>query len=210
MSLKAAYNQWANIYDTNINATRDLEGLSLQQELKSNSFEHVLEIGCGTGKNTSFLASIAKQVLSVDFSVAMLEKAKEKTKAPNVKFAQIDISASWEFTSEKFDAIIFSLILEHFENIEQIIIKAKNLLKPNGIIYIGELHPFKQYTGSVAKYTVNNEEHKLESHLHSISKYFKTLNKHNFTVVNLNEWYDDEINKTTLPRILTLIAQLNK
>jgi protein-L-isoaspartate O-methyltransferase len=35
----------------------------------------VLEIGCGTGKNTSVLAQIGEKVLALDFSENMIEKA---------------------------------------------------------------------------------------------------------------------------------------
>lgn len=50
--VQQAYNSWAQQYDSNENKTRDLEARSLRETLAPLTFEHCLEIGCGTGKNT--------------------------------------------------------------------------------------------------------------------------------------------------------------
>ena len=55
MSIEKAYNIWANQYDTNENRTRDLDKISTSQTLSRYEFENVLELGCGTGKNTNWL-----------------------------------------------------------------------------------------------------------------------------------------------------------
>jgi len=47
-----------------------------------------LELGCGTGKNTEWLVTKAKQITSVDFSPEMLVKAIEKIKSPKVEFVE--------------------------------------------------------------------------------------------------------------------------
>ena len=65
-------------YDTNKNRTRDLDKRSTIETLRNYNFENVLELGCGTGKNTVWLLSKAKQVVGLDFSREMLNKAKEK------------------------------------------------------------------------------------------------------------------------------------
>ncbi len=91
METQHAYNQWASIYDTNTNKTRDLEALVLRNSLNNIPFSNCLEIGCGTGKNTEWLVTKATQVTSVDFSEEMLAKAKEKITASNVRFMQADM-----------------------------------------------------------------------------------------------------------------------
>ncbi|HEY1024796.1 MAG TPA: class I SAM-dependent methyltransferase [Sphingobacteriaceae bacterium] len=55
MNTQSAYDLWSAQYDTNENKTRDLEGKALREVLSSYSFNNVLEIGCGTGKNTQYL-----------------------------------------------------------------------------------------------------------------------------------------------------------
>jgi predicted TPR repeat methyltransferase len=76
MDIKQAYNIWADQYDSNSNKTRDLEAISLRTTLQDFQFNNCLEIGCGTGKNTAYLVTIAKQVTAVDLSEEMLSKAK--------------------------------------------------------------------------------------------------------------------------------------
>ena len=78
MSIEKAYNIWAKQYDTNINRTRDLDKVAKIETLSKYDFESVLELGCGTGKNTKWLLEKAKRIIGLDFSQEMLNKAKEK------------------------------------------------------------------------------------------------------------------------------------
>ncbi len=78
MDTQEAYNSWAFQYDTNENKTRDLEAIALRNELNDLSFEKVLEVGCGTGKNTARFISNNKKVIGVDLSPEMLKKQGQK------------------------------------------------------------------------------------------------------------------------------------
>ncbi len=82
MNTQQAYNSWSEQYDTNENKTRDLEAISLREHINGQEFEHCLEIGCGTGKNTAWLITQSKKVLAVDLSEEMLSKAKQKISCP--------------------------------------------------------------------------------------------------------------------------------
>ncbi len=79
MSIKKAYNNWAAQYDTNENKTRDLDRKATIETLSKYQFENVMELGCGTGKNTEWLIQKAKNIICIDFSKEMLEKAKKKS-----------------------------------------------------------------------------------------------------------------------------------
>src|SRR5689334_10975526 len=95
MSIQDAYNEWSEIYDSNQNLTRDLDGQVTHETLGSQHFDSILEIGCGTGKNTVVLAQIGSRVHALDFSQGMIEKAKEKVKAENVRYEVADITKRW-------------------------------------------------------------------------------------------------------------------
>lgn len=77
MNNRNGYDQWAESYDDIINKTRDLEGLALIEILSHIPFSMVLEIGCGTGKNTEWISEHARQIIAVDFSIEMVNKAKK-------------------------------------------------------------------------------------------------------------------------------------
>lgn len=92
MKPEQAYNFWASQYDTNENKTRDLEAKALSAMLSTISFDSLLEIGCGTAKNTKWLLEKAKQITAVDLSEKMLSKAREKVQSNKVEFIRADVN----------------------------------------------------------------------------------------------------------------------
>lgn len=206
MDTNQAYNIWANQYDTNNNKTRDLEAKALRSILEDVSFGNCLEIGCGTGKNTEWLVNKAKKVLAVDFSDEMLAKAKEKVISDNVEFKQANILNDWTFRKELFDLITFSLVLEHIENLEPIFKEVSNALREGGHVYIGELHPFKQYTGSKARFETDEGTHVVQCFNHHISDFISAGKKHDLELVSINEFFDND-DRTSIPRILAIVLK---
>ncbi len=204
MNVKEAYQEWSEQYDTNENKTRDLEAVALRSVLSSIHFDKVLEFGCGTGKNTVWFEQNAKEILSADFSEAMIAKAAEKINSPKVQFAVADINEPWDFSKEKFDLVSFSLVLEHIQNIEAVFNKINQVTESGAFVYIGELHPFKQYAGSKARYTTPEGEQIVTCYTHNMSDFIKAANKYNFSLMDLEEWFDDN-DRSQIPRILTLL-----
>lgn len=207
MKVQEAYNIWANQYDTNLNKTRDLEAVSLRETLKNISFNSCLEIGCGTGKNTEWLLQKATRVRAVDLADEMLAKAKNKIKSDKVVFIKADINEEWNFTqTEQYDLVTFSLVLEHIENLHHIFKNLAKTVTNNGYVYIGELHPFKQYTGSKARFETEEGLHIVPCFNHHISDFTNYAKKYDFDIIDVKEYFDDD-DKKTLPRILTLLLQ---
>lgn len=207
MKVQEAYNIWANQYDTNHNKTRDIEAVSLRETLQHIQFNNCLEIGCGTGKNTEWLLQKATVVKAVDLSTEMLAKARAKIQNNNVEFIQADITEEWNFIqNEKYNLVTFSLVLEHIENLHSIFEKVANVVAHNGYVYIGELHPFKQYTGSKARFETEEGLHIVPCFNHHISDFANCAKQYGFNIVELKEYFDDN-DKTTIPRILTLLLQ---
>lgn len=210
MEVREAYDRWSDQYDTNKNKTRDLEATSLKTTLNDISFESCLEIGCGTGKNTEWLVTKAKNVLSVDLSEKMLAKARAKVLSNKARFVQADITTSWDFVAgHNFDLVTFSLVLEHIENLDGIFESLNKIITPNGYVYIGELHPFKQYTGSKARFETEDGLNIVTCFNHHISDFTHTAMQHGFQISDLTEHFDDG-NRTGVPRILTLLLKKNE
>ena len=208
MNIKEAYQEWSHQYDTNENKTRDLEAIALRSVLSKLELNKVLEFGCGTGKNTVWFEQNAKEILSADFSEAMISKAAEKIKSTKVQFTIADINEPWNFTKNKFDLVSFSLILEHIENIDEIFNKSNTVLHSGGYMYIGEFHPFKQYAGSKARYSTPEGEQLVTCYTHNVSDFIHAANKYGFSLMELEEWFDDN-DRTQIPRILTLLFKKN-
>lgn len=204
MNTRKAYNEWAEIYDTNQNKTRDLEAIALKETLQSLIFDTCLEIGCGTGNNTLWLASRAKQVNAVDFSEEMLAKARKKNFSDKVIFHQADITLPWDFDPNQFDLVSFSLVLEHIENLDFIFSQAARVNVKGGYCYIGELHPFRQYLGTKARFETQNGTQVLTCYIHNVSDFVLAAKNHEFEIAGLNE-FTHPGDKNSVPRILALL-----
>ena len=70
-SLASTYDRWAASYDADKNATRDLDAVIVRRAPLDLADRDVLELGCGTGKNTVWFAEHARSVIALDFSEAM-------------------------------------------------------------------------------------------------------------------------------------------
>jgi ubiquinone/menaquinone biosynthesis C-methylase UbiE len=204
MNIKESYDIWAHQYDSNKNKTRDMESSVLRATLGFLQFDHCLEIGCGTGKNTEWLMTKAKKITAVDFSEGMLIRAKEKINSPSVDFIQADINEEWSFCTGTCDCIIFSLVLEHIANLDNILRKASTVIKPQGYVYIGELHPFKQYMGTKARFEIDGVVKIVESYTHHISDFNQSAKTQGFDLIELNEYFDEN-DRDTIPRIICLL-----
>lgn len=206
MSVQKAYNSWASQYDTNENKTRDIEAIALRKTLSHYSFDCCLEIGCGTGKNTQWLVTRAKHITAVDLSEEMLAKAKEKISVTNVSFTQADINKEWNFVNDKYDLITFSLVLEHIENLDHIFSKSAKLLQTGGHVYVGELHPFKQYSGSKARFETEEGLQVVQCYNHNVSDFTNAATKYGFAISELQEFFDDD-DRANIPRLLVIVFE---
>jgi ubiquinone/menaquinone biosynthesis C-methylase UbiE len=206
MDTRTAYNAWSEQYDSNENKTRDQEAQVLKTTLQDIDFKNVLEIGCGTGKNTSWLLTKAKKITAVDLSEEMLAKAKAKIVSDAVQFIQADITQQWSFAAKGYDLVTFSLILEHIQNLDQVFSELSKFLKEDGHVYIGELHPFKQYNGSKARFETASGTQVVTCYDHHISEFVQAAKKHGLIIADINEYFDND-DRSTIPRILTLLLK---
>ena len=81
---------------------------------------------------------------------------------------------------------------------------ANQKLKKNGLFFISELHPFKQYLGSKAQYETENGTKELEVYVHHISEYIDDAKNNGFQLIELKEWFDKN-SKNGIPRLISLL-----
>lgn len=204
MSIESAYDSWANQYDTNENPTRDLDQECTIETLRNFAFNTVIELGCGTGKNTKWLLHKAERIIGLDFSQEMLNKAQEKITDERVLFKKTDLTKDWGLDNNIADLITSSLTLEHIQNLDPIFFQASQKLKTNGLFFISELHPFKQYSGSKARYETENGTEELEVYVHHTSEYLNRAKSNGFKLLELKEWFDENT-QNDIPRLLSFV-----
>jgi malonyl-CoA O-methyltransferase len=203
MNIQSAYNIWSESYDEDLNLTRDLDAKIVRKEFSNQKFNSILEVGCGTGKNTIFFESISNHLTAIDFSDNMISKAKEKVKSENVSFKIMDITKDWNLEENKFDLITFNLILEHVEKLNFIFEQTHKHLKSKGFVFINELHPFRQYDGKKATFVNDGKTTEIDAFVHHISDFTNAAINNGFKLLKLNEFWH-ELDKNKLPRILSL------
>jgi ubiquinone/menaquinone biosynthesis C-methylase UbiE len=206
VSIEEAYNDWSGSYDTMANKTRDLEALALREMLAGANPGSVLEFGCGTGKNTAWLMTRTWSLTAVDFSAEMLARARQKVTAPHVQFVQADIQGPWQFVQKPYDLVTCSLVLEHIADLRPVFEKVAAALRSGGQFYMGELHPFKQYTGSKAKFDTADGLYELECYVHHLSDFTGAAQMAGLQVAAIKEWFD-EGDRGNGPRVLSILFQ---
>jgi SAM-dependent methyltransferase len=96
----------------------------------------ILEIGCGTGYFTRELTRSGADVVAIDVSPELLEIAKSKYFAPNVRY-EIQNACALTYSDATFDSVVGSSILHHLE-VEEALREIYRVLKPGGTIYFTE------------------------------------------------------------------------
>ena len=206
-SIACAYDRWSQVYDVDANATRDLDALVLRAQSSEFKGLDVLELGCGTGKNTEWLALYARQILALDFSEGMLERARARLEGVSrVSFLLHDLRQPWPVEGASRDRVLCNLVLEHIEDLRSIFVQASRVLRPGGSFLLSELHPFRQLQGAGANF-VRPEDARVEAvrvFLHDVSEYVSAGLAAGFELRMLEEWREAEAERTSLPRLLAM------
>src|SRR5215208_1175298 len=142
--IAAAYDLWADTYDTDPNRTRELASAALRQRGSELARRDVIEVGCGTGRNTQWLAERARSVTALDFSEGMLRQAKARVRPPLARFLHHDIRSAWPLADSSADLVIVMLVPEHIENLGPVFAEAVRTLRSGGEMFLCELHPMRQ------------------------------------------------------------------
>jgi len=113
------------------------EYFDIVDETMLNDKMSVLDVGCGTGRWTKYVAKRAKFIEAVDPSHAVFSAIKLLKDIPNIRVTQAEVS-DLPFEGESFD-FVFSLgVLHHIPDTQQAMIDAVKMLKRGGhfLVYL--------------------------------------------------------------------------
>jgi SAM-dependent methyltransferase len=208
--IRNAYDRWSHSYDDDLNATRDLDREVTLTVLSGSRFTTIIEAGCGTGKNTQLFSRLAHQVLALDFSSGMLKKARAKSgERKNVSYAVADITTSWPCIPGRADLVTFNLVLEHVQALSAVFSHAALALGNGGRMFISELHPFRQYQGTVANFSVADQNTRIPAFTHHISDFLRAASECGFKLLELREWWHDK-DTGKPPRLVSFLFEKSK
>ncbi len=135
--LEAYYAQRASEYEAIYAKPERQEDLTQASQLLQDIFHQkkVLEIACGTGYWTPFIAQSAEYVLATDINESVLEIARTKNyPLDNVQIRQADL---YQIQADpSFDALFGGFIWSHIkvEALPSFLAKVSTLVKPGGTI----------------------------------------------------------------------------
>ena len=150
--VRQGYDRWAEVYDHDANPLPALESPIVQAMLGDIRGQQVLDLGCGTGRHTLWLAAAGATVTAVDFSAGMLAEAQRKPGAEAIRFLVHDLHQPLPFDAE-FDLVVSGLVLEHLRDLDGFFREARRALKPGGRAIISAMHPAMWLRGSQARFT---------------------------------------------------------
>lgn len=115
----------------------------------------ILDVGCGEGFGSYFLAKLGAKVIGIDSHKGIVKFAKEKyeTKNVNVSYTSGNASDLVCFGDKKIDAICALDLIEHLSFPKKFFQQLKIVLPPNGFIvlstpnhlrHLGEIYPFHE------------------------------------------------------------------
>lgn len=135
----------------------------------------------------------------------MLEKARQKITDPRVIFQKADITAGLDLPDGFADLVSVNLVLEHINDTEPVFVEVYKKLKPGGIFFVSELHPYKQYSGTKARYPTDEGIQELETYVHHISDYLAAAQKQAFKAEQIQEWFDNDTSAVKIPRLISFV-----
>jgi len=194
-SVKEQYGLWAKEYDVEFNPAIISEKEKPIKSLGKLKGKKVLDLGCGTGRNSVKIAEKGAEVIGIDLSKEMLEIAREKAEKfnLNIQFIEQDFSDKIKFKSEKFDVIICDLVFGHLKDTFPVIKEMKRVLKKRGIIVITDLHPFAWFLPPGRKYDVfSAKKVKSQGYKHYIYEMFRQFKKAGLNLLDIEEFIIDK------------------
>ena len=171
----------------------------------------VLELGPGTGKNTTWIAKRARSVIGLDASAGMLaiaRRAWRRTASPiRVHFSSTTFRPQWPIADESIDVIVVDLVLEHVERVGHVFAEAARVLRFDGqsvhlraasdstVPWAGERISSTQASREVVDVPVFR---------HTVSEFVNGGIDAGFTVERLDDWFDAD-RADAPPRLLSVL-----
>jgi ubiquinone/menaquinone biosynthesis C-methylase UbiE len=139
--------RWESVYDQ-----QDFSGFCLRARMNQalswldasslSTDSMTLDAGCGAGIVTREVAKREHQVVGIDYSHGMIEKANSVCSTDRdleARFSQADVG-SLPFKDSSFDMILCLGVITYLESVEKVLHEFSRVLKPGGLLILSSLN----------------------------------------------------------------------
>lgn len=133
----------------------------IEREIPSSAFPKLLDLGCGRGRHSITLAERGYNVLGVDLSKDVIDKATEIAEERGEKHLQFEVGDMRRPLDKRFDAVVnlfttFGYFLRDNEN-ARVVQSVETMLNESGVFILDYLNAYK-----VRESLVPEEEEKFQ------------------------------------------------
>lgn len=215
VTAQEGYDLWSATYDETPNPVVALDARYTIAQLAPQAGEHILDAGCGTGRNLTALLAAGAVPAGLDFSAGMLAVA--QAKHPQLDLRQGDLQEAFPWPTAHFDAALCALIGEHLHDLAAVCREIFRVLKPTGRFVFSVYHPWLAAAGKEANFEQDGIDYRLGAFTHTTEDYLAAIKAAGFAVTTTNEYLCDEQLLETVPqarkylgRPLLLVIQAKK
>jgi SAM-dependent methyltransferase len=183
-SIEDGYAGWSKTYDAPGNPLIHLEETVLWPLLDSLPPGRALDAACGTGRVTARLAATGHEVVGVDQSTEMLDLARTKVPAAELRSGRLE---ALPVDDASFDLVTCSLALDHCAQLGPPIAELARAARAGGRVIITDLHPFIVLLGGQAAYPDADGWAFVRAHPHLHGDYLRAFSKSDLEVDQLLE-----------------------
>ena len=199
---QAGYDRWAEFYDGEDNPLVLLEEKHLAPLAGDVAGLTVADIGCGTGRHALRLAAAGARVTAVDFSEAMLQRARAKPGAEAVTFVRHDLAKPFPLASAAFDRVFCCLVLDHIAELDKFFCELRRLCRPTGRVIISVMHPAMSLRGVQARFIDPASGRRISPaiHAHQMADYLMGAVRAGLALEHVSEYAMDAALAAQSPR----------
>ena len=135
ITTREGYARWAASYDEPGNQLLDVEQPIVRDILSGLPVGIALDVACGTGRHTAYLASLGHQVIGVDTSPEMLAVARNKV--PPGEFHEADLH-DLPLADDSVDLVVCAIALSHVPDLAPAFRELVRVLRPNGHLVVSD------------------------------------------------------------------------
>jgi ubiquinone/menaquinone biosynthesis C-methylase UbiE len=202
----AGYSRWAERYD-GPNPAIAAEEPTFRDLVATSSPGRALDAACGTGRHAAILSSMGWDVVGVDATEAMLDRA--RAKVPDGVFHAGRLEAL-PVESESIDLVVCGLALTHVEDLSPVFAEFGRVLRPGGRVVTTDIHPVMCSTGGMAAFPVEDRRpdvaagesmsvHYVRNLVHNVHEYLDAMLAAGLQVAGCHEPLVDEAVVAAMP-----------